>query len=66
MIFNKKYREFTVNVISLLFIVLFIYAAISKVLDYETFTIQLAQSPLLSAYAGIIAWLVPGGEIVIA
>lgn len=66
MVFKKKYRELTINVISLLFIVLFVYAAISKILDYETFTVQLAQSPLLSAYAGVIAWLVPGLEISIA
>lgn len=66
MIFNKKHWELTINAISLLFIVLFVYAAISKLLDFETFTVQLAQSPLLSAYAGIIAWLVPGIEIGIA
>tara|TARA_R100000353_G_scaffold175198_2_gene144930 strand:- start:32872 stop:34332 length:1461 start_codon:yes stop_codon:yes gene_type:complete len=44
----------------------FVYAAISKLLDFETFSFQLAQSPLISAYAGIIAWLVPGIELVIA
>ncbi len=66
MVFNKKYRELTINVISLLFIVLFVYAAISKLLDFETFTVQLAQSPLLSAYTGVIAWVVPGLEILIA
>ena len=58
-------RNVTIAV-SYLFILLFLYAAISKVLDYETFTVQLAQSPLLSAYAGIVAWLVPGVEIIIA
>ncbi len=51
---------------SYLFILLFLYAALSKLLDFETFTVQLAQSPLLSAYAGIIAWLVPAVEIIIA
>ena len=51
---------------SYLFILLFLYAAISKLLDFETFTVQLAQSPLFSAYAGIIAWLVPALEIIIA
>src|SRR5690606_38729529 len=64
--FVKKYREFTINVIRVLFIVLFVYAATSKLLDFETFTVQLAQSPLLSAYAGIVAWAVPGLEILIA
>ncbi|OAD90759.1 hypothetical protein A7A78_14155 [Aequorivita soesokkakensis] len=46
--------------------VLFVYAAFSKLLDFETFKLQLAQSPLLSAYAGLIAWLVPSLEIIIA
>ncbi|MBK5214555.1 MAG: hypothetical protein JJE55_12945 [Flavobacteriaceae bacterium] len=56
----------TITISSYLFILLFLYAATSKLLDFETFTVQLAQSPLLSAYAGIIAWLVPGIEITIA
>ncbi|WP_417237366.1 MauE/DoxX family redox-associated membrane protein [Bizionia paragorgiae] len=53
-------------VASYLFVLLFLYAAVSKLLDFETFTVQLAQSPLLSAYAGFIAWAVPGLEILIA
>lgn len=58
-------RQF-VLVVAYLYILLFVYAAVSKLLDFETFTVQLAQSPLLSAYAGIIAWLVPGLEILIS
>lgn len=38
-----------------MYVLLFVYAAISKLLDFENFTLQLAQSPLLSAYAGFIA-----------
>ncbi|MCG2419388.1 hypothetical protein K8089_10165 [Aequorivita sp. F47161] len=59
-------RKYIVDVVSLLFVLLFIYAAVSKLLDFETFTVQLAQSPLLSAYAGFIAYLVPTAEIGIA
>lgn len=66
MVFNTKHRKHTINIISFLFIVLFVYAAISKLIDFEIFKVQLAQSPLLSAYAELIAWLVPGMEIVIA
>tara|TARA_R110000851_G_scaffold310283_2_gene470021 strand:- start:20249 stop:21727 length:1479 start_codon:yes stop_codon:yes gene_type:complete len=66
MVISDAYKKLLVNIISILFIVLFVYAAISKLLDFETFTVQLAQSPLLSAYATIIAWLVPGVEIIIA
>ncbi|WP_083540779.1 MauE/DoxX family redox-associated membrane protein [Aequorivita viscosa] len=58
--------EGLIKSIAYVFALLFIYAATSKLLDFETFTVQLAQSPLLSAYAGIVAWLVPGIEILIA
>ncbi len=66
MIFPTTYNRILVKTISVLFIVLFVYAATSKLLDYETFTVQLSQSPLLSAYVSIIAWAVPGMEIIIA
>ncbi|SRX52217.1 MauE/DoxX family redox-associated membrane protein [Aequorivita sp. CIP111184] len=66
MVLNETYRKLIINIISLLFILLFVYAALSKLLDYETFQIQLAQSPLLSAYAGIVSVLVPSIEILLA
>ena len=39
----------------MLFILLFSYASVSKLLDFETFETQLGQSPLLSAYAGTVS-----------
>jgi hypothetical protein len=51
--FVKKYF---VKTVSILLALLFIYAAASKLLDFEAFQVQLAQSPLLSAYAGIISY----------
>lgn len=63
---KENVKRNAVVVVSYLFVLLFLYAAISKLLDFETFTVQLAQSPLLSAYAGVIAWAVPGLEILIA
>src|SRR5690554_7806139 len=66
MIYNIKYRRLAIQIISLLFIVLFVYAATSKLLDFETFQIQLAQAPLLSAYAGMVSVVVPGIEILLA
>lgn len=65
-LYIKQSSIFLIKGISYLFILLFIYAGFSKILDFETFRVQLAQSPLLSAYAGIIAVLVPGIEMVIA
>lgn len=48
------------------FILLFVYAAISKTLDFENFKVQLAQSPLVSAYAGFISYSVIVTELIIA
>ncbi|MEG1024664.1 MAG: hypothetical protein RSF34_09360 [Flavobacterium sp.] len=48
------------------FIILFIYAAVSKLADFENFRVQVAQSPLLSAYATFIAYTTVIGELVIA
>jgi len=53
--FHPKHVTILVPLSSYLYILLFVYAGISKLLDYENFTVQLAQSPLLSAYAGVIA-----------
>ncbi len=40
------------------FIVLFCFAAVSKLSDFENFQVQLAQSPLLGAYAGFVSYAV--------
>jgi hypothetical protein len=47
------------------FALLFIYASISKLLEFENFQVQLAQSPLLSAYAGFISYAVIIFEVII-
>jgi hypothetical protein len=44
---------------------LFVYAAANKVLDFQNFTQQLGQSPLLSAFAEQLAWVVPTVELMI-
>src|SRR5690554_7000127 len=59
-------KEIVVKTLCYLCILLFVYAAVSKLLDFNTFQNQLGQSPLLSAYAHWIAWAVPVSEILIA
>jgi hypothetical protein len=59
-------KQIFLDIICCLFIVLFIYAAASKFLDFEKFRIQLGKSPLLTAYAGWVAWTIPYIEIGIA
>ncbi|WP_228452300.1 DoxX family protein [Chryseobacterium sp. c4a] len=58
-------KHFTISV-SILLTLLFIYAAGSKILDFENFQVQLAQSPLLSAYAGIVSYSIIGIEFIVA
>jgi len=48
------------------FILLFVYAALSKLIDYQKFRVELGQSPLLTSYAGLVAWAVLSLEIIIS
>ncbi|HWJ91892.1 MAG TPA: MauE/DoxX family redox-associated membrane protein [Flavisolibacter sp.] len=55
-----------VYAVASLLILLFVYAAVSKLLDYQKFRVQLGQSPLLTNFAFVLAWFVPALEIIIA
>lgn len=59
-------RQIIQEIICLLFIFLFTYAAASKLIDIQKFQIQLGQSPLLSEIAIPISWIIPIGELLIA
>ena len=56
-------RIFIVNIICSLYILLFIYAASSKLMDYQQFKTQLGSSPLLTKYAGAVSIAIPALEI---
>ncbi|WET03917.1 MauE/DoxX family redox-associated membrane protein [Flavobacterium sp. YJ01] len=64
--FSPHHKYIFIEAVSFLYILLFVYAAISKLLDFENFQVQLGQSPLLSAFAGIVSWAVPIIELLIA
>jgi uncharacterized membrane protein YphA (DoxX/SURF4 family) len=49
-----------------LFMVLFIYAATTKLMEYDLFKAQIGKSPLITKYAHLLAWMVPGVEYVVA
>lgn len=66
MILKARSKEWVIDIICLVFILLFVYAAISKLLDYEQFRIQIGQSPMFSAFADWVAWSVPVVEILIS
>lgn len=59
-------RRTVLETIRLLFILLFVYTAVSKFLDYENFRAVIGQSPLLTRFAPVLAIVVPVAEIVIA
>lgn len=59
-------KKFFVDSICFLLILLFVYAAMSKVLDYQKFIVQLSKSPLLTKFSNTIAWAIPGIEIAIS
>ena len=55
-----------VEVISILFVLLFIYAAVSKLADFQKFQVRLGKSPLLAPFVSAVTWLVPSTEVLIA
>ncbi len=59
-------RNRIIEIISGLLILLFVYTAVSKLLEYNRFVRTLSQSPLIKNYAHILAWLLPLFELSIA
>jgi uncharacterized membrane protein YphA (DoxX/SURF4 family) len=59
-------RKILSEIICFLFVLLFVYAALTKLLDYEKFVVQVGQSPLLTPYAGFTGWFVPSLELFIS
>jgi hypothetical protein len=51
--------------ITVLFIILFLYTAISKLLEYSIFKEQIATSPLLAPFSKIIAMVLPWIEFIV-
>lgn len=53
-------------IICTLIIALFVYTASAKLLDYYNFHFGLTESPFIAPFADILAWAIPGGELLIA
>ncbi|WP_051227830.1 MauE/DoxX family redox-associated membrane protein [Gillisia sp. JM1] len=66
MFFTSNQKHWILEGITFLFILLFVYAAVSKLLTYEQFKAQLEQSPFLSSFADFLVWGVPATELLIA
>jgi hypothetical protein len=59
-------REILVQTISSLLVLLFVYAAGSKLLDYTKFRVELGKSPLLTAFSSLVAIAIPIIELAIS
>jgi uncharacterized membrane protein YphA (DoxX/SURF4 family) len=59
-------KQIAIEIIVFLFVVLFLYAAGSKLVEYQKFISQIGISPLLTDYAETIAWMIPTIEIIIS
>jgi len=59
-------KRITVDIVSYAYVLLFLYAATSKLMDYDNSEMQMSKSPIITAYASILVWLVPALEILIS
>ncbi len=58
-------KKITIEIIASLLILLFIYAAVSKLTNYNLFKFQLGKSPLIGPWASVVAILIPLSELLI-
>ena len=65
-VLSTKSKSLIVEIICFLFILLFVYASLNKLIDVEKFRVQIGQSPLLTGVAPVISWLIPAIEILIS
>jgi uncharacterized membrane protein YphA (DoxX/SURF4 family) len=63
---NTKIRNQFLEFTCLLYIILFVYAAVSKLLDFDNFQAQLGQSPLLSTFVNLVSYSVLIVELAIS
>src|ERR1700722_8591136 len=59
-------KPFLVDIISLFFVLLFVYTGVAKLSEVHLFKDQLSSSPFLAPLAGIVTWTLPIGEILLA
>lgn len=64
--FIKNRSNLIIEISTSPYILIFVYAALSKLLDFEKFRLEIGKSPLLTEYATVIAWGVPSIEILIS
>ncbi len=61
-----KTKNTIIDIICILLITLWIYTAMSKLMDFAVFKVQLSRQAFISGYATLFAWLLPLIELVAA
>ncbi|MEO6733993.1 MAG: MauE/DoxX family redox-associated membrane protein [Ferruginibacter sp.] len=61
-----KKQIFIADSISTTVLVILLYTALSKLLDYHSFKTALSGLPILKSFSGLIAWLLPVTEILVS
>ncbi|HSZ34877.1 MAG TPA: MauE/DoxX family redox-associated membrane protein [Puia sp.] len=61
-----SFKNIFPDIAAWILITLFVYAASSKIADFQKFSIQLGQSPLLTSMRHLVAWIIPTIEFIIA
>lgn len=59
-------KNIITTIITFLLILLFMYTAVSKILDFKTFIIDLNNQPFPNAWTPVLSLLIPSVEIIIA
>lgn len=63
---NDRSKAFILDIISSLLVLLFVYAAFSKVSDMQKFEIELSKSPVLNSFVKITSLGIPTIELLIS
>jgi uncharacterized membrane protein YphA (DoxX/SURF4 family) len=64
--FSDKTKRTIVDIITYLYVFLFLYAATSKLIEYDKFQLQISKSPIITDFANILVWMVPALESIIS
>ena len=63
---NFQIKNIFLNLIATVFIFLFTYTALSKLIEHDLFRNTLSRSPLIGSYAGIVSFSLPVAELIAA
>lgn len=64
--FSWMNKRLAVDIISLLFVILFLYTGIAKLIEFDVFQEQLMDSPILAFAAPVVAWGLPIIEFIVS